>query len=427
MSELLYKMLNTAAAIHLSVTTCFGPFSMDVLEAFRTDKTWYLELLALRHPDFQLVAEQKIMNTDVQIRGSWQRLYPKPRLRPQSRAGHSSWIWNSRLYIYGGRIHRKHNAEPKELIDFWYFDYLLLRHLLIGRDRYLDLRTLNSWKRLQSPPNGKAGDFADTKICIWDDNAWLFFGHLNILKFDLKKETWKYIETKRSFPEPWPYNVSIREYCAEVFEGVLYVFGGLLNSKSPGTNLHMALDLRTRLWTKLGGTGDPKVLTKGMPPLRYSAASWVAKEERRMFILYGSAVPSVFPGLKESSEFQHDDMWSYSFDERVWRLERIRGGFPSPRIKMACVYHEKLQHVIVFGGVNVRVPVDDARHSKKLLCYAPLGDTFVLDLKTRIWKQVVTTSLPHHRFFAQANVDESTGKIYLFGGECSMCAVLFCT
>ena len=121
MSDLYYQMLNTATAVHISVTAAYGPYSTDVTEPLKREKeTPHLKLLAWRHPDFEYVVYQKITNTDLQVRGSWNRLYTKDHFRPQGRSGHLSWVWNSHLYILGGRSHRKHKKEPKELMDFWY-------------------------------------------------------------------------------------------------------------------------------------------------------------------------------------------------------------------------------------------------------------------------------------------------------------------
>ena len=280
------------------------------------------------------------------------------------------------------------------------------------------MQTLDTWRQLPSPPTRDGHNFTETKICTWNSDAWLFFGLHYVLKFDMILKRWKYVETKLGSDEPWPYDTIIKGYCAEIFEGVLHIFGGIASFGSRGSNLHMALDLRRLLWTRLGGTNNSKVVTKGMPPSRHSAASWVAREERRMFVLYGSAGTPALPNSSSGPKYQHDDMWSYSFDERVWRRERLRGNFPSPRANMASVYDAKLQHVIIFGGINLRIPTVDARHSKFLHCQATLADTFVLDLRTRVWRHVITANFPHHRFDARAFVDESTGKIYLYGGEC---------
>ena len=233
-----------------------------------------------------------------------------------------------------------------------------------------------------------------------------------------------FLETKwdsKGGRKPWPYTTGVAaEYCAEVYKDELHIFGGNNGFESVGVNLHMSLNLRTLRWSKLGGTVALKQLIRGMPSMRKGAGSWVVPEERRMYILYGCATPeySRVPKLN-GTEFQQDDMWSYSFEEKVWRRERFRGNYPSPRARFACAYNKKLQQVVVFGGGHVQLPSLDQHYSQVNIDETPLGDTFILDLKSGIWKQILTRNFPHHRLKTQALFDEDTGKVYLFGGNCA--------
>ena len=241
-----------------------------------------------------------------------------------------------------------------------------------------------------------------------------------MLKFDLVQEQWKCVDTIWNSRESWPYTGKIADdYCMEVYEDKLYIFSGRdsYSYSSLGTNLHMCLDLKTLIWTKLGGTSDPRKLIKGMPLFRQGAGSWVIPEEKRMYVLYGYAARPKTEEHKDRVDYQYTDLWSYHFTERSWKRERLRGNFPAPRSKMTCVYHPLLHSVIVFGGCNVRMPTNKSQFAGVDLGFTNFADTFILNMKTRIWKQVLTHNIPHHRVYSQAHVDLATGNIYLYGGN----------
>ena len=282
---------------------------------------------------------------------------------------------------------------------------------------------MDQWRRLPDvyiPPkyNTEVKYFADTTMRVWKDQAWLFFGCKRMLKFDLHLEQWFLFDTEWDSAEPWPYKKELAvEYCAEIFDGKLHIFGGWGGSDSDtetisiGMNLHMCLDLRTLKWTKLGGTNDPQKHIPGMPTLRKACGSWVAPHEKKMYILHGIACrPESAIGY---FNHQYEDAWSYSFATQIWARERLRGNFPAARCNMACVYHPALDQVLVFGGSNVRLPT---QHPRMMSFMTYFADTFILDMKTKIWKQVLTRDFPHHRMSAHMNVDVDTGRIYLYGG-----------
>ena len=150
-----------------------------------------------------------------------------------------------------------------------------------------------------------------------------------MLKFSLTMERWIMFETKwkgdgkDKGQEPWPYKHNkALEYCAEVFDGKLHIFGGGDEYKCIGMNLHMCLDLRTLIWEQLGGSNKMEGTSTDMPTSRKGAASWVVPREKRMYILYGHAARSEMSEETQHLDHQYEDMWSYSFVERTWKRER---------------------------------------------------------------------------------------------------------
>jgi hypothetical protein len=71
--------------------------------------------------------------------------------------------------------------------------------------------------------------------------------------------------------------------------------------------------------------------------------------------------------------------------------------------------------MVVFGGYSPSVDTyyPEARKNFTFSYYA---DTFLFDVSTSKWKQVVTRGFPTYRSQAQLFADPTTGKTFLFGG-----------
>lgn len=232
-------------------------------------------------------------------------------------------------------------------------------------------------------------------MIVHKNAAWLFTSTMYLMKFDLIREQWSMVCTEESNEESWSATVGIAaDFCMEIFEGKIYIFGGSWLS------VFYALDLKTLCWTKLH-TLPSENSKVAIPTARSASGSWIVPEERRMYILFGRYAYTDKNRLaSNASDYHFDDMWSYSFDEGTWRLERLCGNFPLPHTYMACAYNLTLNQVSVYGGYNGQLLTRNTlpEHTEDIkdcvFNYSFYGDTFIMDMDTLIWKQVVTPTFP---------------------------------
>jgi hypothetical protein len=209
-----------------------------------------------------------VKDPQMQIRGVWTKLKPAGKA-PSARLSHASFIWNSTLYICGGMA----SGAKAFFCDIW----------------CLPLTPLGQWKKLPDFPSGILPP-KGIRMAVWKDKALMFRGHRDRLGFfDLKTETWGTQKTTFGSSQRWPYNEGIfDQYSVEMFEDTMYVFGGDDSGSCLGTNVLMALDMKTWAWTHLGGT-SAAIATQTMPNLRCYPNCWIVPKERRLYVLYGNA------------------------------------------------------------------------------------------------------------------------------------------
>ncbi|KII88507.1 hypothetical protein PLICRDRAFT_54338 [Plicaturopsis crispa FD-325 SS-3] len=395
-SDILFDLGNTASSTFFSFRNVGTGGALDIEDTPTIERLRRQEIafnkVKLRHPEPKFVDKFKVTNDALQVRGAWTKLKVGPSPPHLSRLSFSGWIWQSKMYVCGG-----HHWKVKRLVlqDLWCLD-------LIKRD---------GWRELPSFPEGV---LLSHKMQVHGHMVYLFRGNKTVWAFDLVAEKWTQIQT--TFTGKWPYFRQLTEHCVEIFEDVMYVFSGDDARTDLGTNVFMALDLKTMKWTYLGGHSE-SIATNEMPMLRRHASSWVVPAQKRLYILYGnicrSAAKMHNKPYGDKEDYNYEDMWSYSIPSKKWRRERLRGNFPSPRTEMACVYSESLGHTFVYGGYNASTYCVVGNIGWEFAYY---GDTFMLDPETLIWKHVVTRGFPSYRAQSQMMVDEATGKIYLFGG-----------
>jgi hypothetical protein len=221
---------------------------------------------SFRHPEPKLVDQQRVTDPTLQIRGLWRKLKPTGP-SPLGRLAFASFVWRGRFYICGGQNWRETMKFP---LDLW----------------YLPLEPLGKWKRLPDHPEGNA--LLGVYMRRRGDKAYMFKGKKDHLwVFDLTNEKWYTQKTTYTSITPWPFRSRHDQYCVEIFEGVMYVFGGGDSEQDLGTNVFLALDLTTYEWTYLGGTPEPRAV-KYMPDLRRHASSWVIPHQQRFYVMYGN-------------------------------------------------------------------------------------------------------------------------------------------
>ncbi|KAJ7097492.1 hypothetical protein C8R43DRAFT_1048951 [Mycena crocata] len=391
------------------------------------------KLCESRHPDpHASVMDGPVAEPALQVRGSWTRLQiTKPGGVTEGRENFASWIWNSHLYVAGGR---KTGLGP------WYRDVWVL-----------DLTKLYVWRQLPDYPVPKvtSGMFLGWDMLVHNDTALLFTGRPTVDVFDLRAETWGSFETTY---EPtaadlhagvvggWTYpGRACCDTTMQIVRDKLYVFGGSHGTTSMGCNLFTELDLKTRKWRRLSGT--VRVTVHGdysCPGPRKSASSWVSPDKARIYLLFGSfdrqAAHSNNEPHGSEEAFGYADFWSWGIEEEAWRQERMAGNPPCSRTEMACVYNEKLQKAIVFGGYTPSLSTYVLTPGRQIAFeYSYFADTFVYDMPSSPsqsafsagttppppapgWRQVRTAGFPTYRCQAHLVCDPATGRTYMVGG-----------
>ncbi|KAJ7231156.1 hypothetical protein B0H12DRAFT_1263599 [Mycena haematopus] len=386
------------------------------------------KMLGLRHPDPQAPLSTGRVS-GLQVRGSWSRLHvAKLGGVTDGREAFACFIWNSHLYVAGGRT----SANGPFHRDMW----------------KLDLNTLDQWHRLPDYPIplGASGRFIGWTMIVRNDTALLFTGRPTLDVFNLTTETWSTLKTTYSptaadidagIVDGWPWPGKISCDSTVVFSKAadkLYVFGGAHGRSIMGCNLFMELDLTTHAWRRLSGyVRAPKEADYSCPSPRKSAAGWLTPDGRRVYLLFGhfdreAQSQGEFHSAGEA--FGHEDFWSWCIKEQHWRRERISGNPPCSRTELAYAYNEKLQRAIVFGGYHPTLPTYVVTAGREVqFNYSYFADTFLYDVTASAagtrpehtstapkWQQVLTPGFPTYRCQAQLAVDSTTGKTYMFGG-----------
>ncbi|KAJ7908501.1 hypothetical protein B0H13DRAFT_2016515 [Mycena leptocephala] len=325
----------------------------------------------------------------------------------EGREDFASFIWNSHLYVAGGRT----TSEGPFHRDMW----------------ALDLNTLDA----------ATGAFIGWTMLVHNDSALLFTGRRTVDLFNLASETWSSFQTmytptsadiEAGIVDGWPYPG--RECCDAtmvISSSKLYVFGGEHGRSIMGCNLFMELDLTTRVWRRLSGyVRAPQAADNSCPSPRKNAAGWASADGRVSTCCLGTSIATRagWASCTAANEtFGHEDFGVGGVREQRWRRERMSGNPPCARTELAYAYvcdrvrgyHPTLPtHVVTSGG-------------KIKFEYSYFADTLIYDMARPIdstepapasskWQEVLTAGFPTYRCQAQLAVDSATGRTYMFGG-----------
>ena len=221
------------------------------------------------------------------------------------------------------------------------FVYSALRSV----DRCIDLRRLDKWRRLRNfPERLKFLALHANAAFVYNDYAWFFTGHKDVLRFNMNTETWDYVSIKMSEgkKQKWPYKDKGLVNPSITLAGHhLYIFGGDIKFGKEGTDSFMVIDLDSLQWRFLGDSSLYKNADypgKYWPPPRCGAGCWFAPHEKRIYLLFGtSEQQDRYNNPAENPEYDpyYSDLWSYSIKKETWERERVRGNPPCPREDMA--------------------------------------------------------------------------------------------
>lgn len=279
-----------------------------------------------KHPDPMLAPKLILKDDKLQLRGSWQKLnVPIP---GGSRLGVASFVHEGHAYVFGG----EKDIEGPFFRELW----------------RLDLTKLDKWRAMPAYPipESVTGKLVGYHMCVAaDGKAYLFTGRSQVDYFDLKVGRWGAISTKYKAGKGetrWPYQSMLLNYSMECVGEKLYVFGGSHQESRVGCNLFLELDLKTREWKRLSGSVLPQKANYDGPGPRNYACTWVAKDKRRIYIVYGDAdrqsalLNSQMHGSRNA--YGYDDMWAWDIEKGHWERDKMLGNTPCPRSEMSCDY-----------------------------------------------------------------------------------------
>ncbi|KAH9947500.1 hypothetical protein B0H21DRAFT_738280 [Amylocystis lapponica] len=407
--DLFYKLGNTASAAHRQIVgnELRSRISADVDtrplgEILPVDSI--PDLSIIRHPTPTIVGMTRLTQPSLQVRGSWQKISVPRASSISHRTNFASFIYKSHLYVAGG-YNLGTSREPFR--DLW----------------CMDLKKLDGWRELAPYPADNGDAVAGWHMLVHGGKAYLFKGKPILDYFDLVTERWGQLHTSLADDSPWPYKRFMVSACTEqVVRGRLFVFSGGVNHLRVGCTLLMALDFRTKKWTRLSASlNGPKPLYF-LPGPRTSLSSWVDSKQDRIYIKYG--IKNRYGAMQydqvygSQDSYTYDDCWSWGIREQEWRQERMVGNVPCPRAEFSCAYNPKLDATVLFGGYNQQIP-DDTDSSSSPFNFSYYADAFILDHSspTPTWKQVLAQGFPTYRAAAHLHADPDTGRTFLFGGH----------
>lgn len=258
----------------------------------------------------------------------------------EARRSHSTFIWNSHLFVAGGRTH--------DLGPFY-------------RDMWcLDLSKLDKWVELDPypVPMSTTGPFSGWIMLVHDDRAYLFTGRRELDYYDLRLKRWSSVQTtyepteadrKAGIKDSWFYPGKGRCFCdstQHIAGDKLYVFGGTHMTTNVGCNLFMELDLKTKKWRRLDG--EPNTITPrwDAPGPRKTPVSWVNGSQDRIYLMGGELDRSGGYTRNEPHRgeegYVFPDMWSWDIKAEKWQRERASGNRPCARSEVAYCFVRRL-------------------------------------------------------------------------------------
>ncbi|KAJ7174743.1 hypothetical protein C8R46DRAFT_892211 [Mycena filopes] len=419
-SEVFLAIGNTGSAVHRRwvADEIFAvlPQSLKSAETQRLTPLLGRDIVALRHPDPESAPFVIVRNPELQIHGSWRKLAISKSNALSPRMGSALCAHDGFMYILGGE---KPTTEGPWYRDFW----------------MLDLEKLGGWEKLPDFPLPKdlVRDLVGYKLAPSPDGrAFVFTGLPLVPVFDMKRRKWTIVSTTYTPDDQtpdWPYpTFRLIEYAAHVVGDRLYVFGGAHRDSIIGTDLLMELHIPSRKWRRLSGSVLPHPSAAGPGP-RARGHSWVAKDQQRIFYMFGEADRQAAMMHKQAHgafySYGYADLWSWDIKREKWFRERLHGNVPSPRAEVACTYSPHLDKVIVFGGYSPTVPTwfDSLNDTVTYTYYADCHIGTIADAPSSSskrpavsWKQVLTRGFPTYRAQGTLLTDAKTGKVFLFGG-----------
>jgi len=113
----------------------------------------------------------------------------------------------------------------------------------------------------------------------------------------------------------------------------------------------MALHLPTAKWEHISGYFNVTP-EHDNPEVRTLPCMWAIPEQRKIYMMYGSAqrVQARIHNKPHGAKIDHtwSDLWSFHVDQKKWTRERMRGNYPCPRTEAASDFCSGMNRAIVF-------------------------------------------------------------------------------
>jgi len=349
--QVLQKIGNTAAsAFYLrsaSDMLVITPrrFWDDVLTTLRDKlKSKSQSFQAMHHPEPHRFPRLRTLLDGVQLPGSWDKVS-----RHLSRALGSRF--GSSVFAYDGESKLK-NLAMSIVISFYFITGYLY---VCGGQRgaagpyyfdfwRLNLRLMDQWESLPMFRN-TTDDISDCGFAMNGPIAYLFMGSAVLKCFDTRNMAWFELRTTLQTDDVlkrWPYSRNFRMFSIQSVRDRIYVFGGQDAQCVAGCDLFMELDIPNKRWRRLSGKLSAVKPSFSSPGLRIGAASWVNRDQTKIFIMNGYAdrVGALQQGVEHGGDRNHlyNDLWSWDITKRMWTKHKIHGNSPGPRSGMACLY-----------------------------------------------------------------------------------------
>lgn len=251
-------------------------------------------------------------------------------------------------------------------------------------DMWLYDLTTNLWTEINPTvkPSARSGH-----MMVYDstNHKTILFGGF-VRDVGLMSDTWIYDSQTNQWTEVFPTNQPTDTQSQAMYYDSnaqrIILFGGYQDI-SPHLSETWEYNYSDNSWTELNPLSNPSG--------RYGSKIVYDPINQRA-ILFGGRATSIM-----------DDTWIYSYGNNTWTELNITGK-PDTRYWHGMVYDSNNHQVIVYGGRHTGAPGE------------ALEDTWILNLSTNQWTEVLPLSHPSNRMDFSMIYDSNNQKALLFGG-----------
>ena len=235
-----------------------------------------------------------------------------------SRSGSATWIYNNELYLYGGGIQPFESYGTSPMNDLWKYNKTTAVWTWIKGGNLIADTGYHGTKYIQNPLNHPS---ASINIASWrvGDSLYLYNGEMWV--YDMPSNNWTWIEG--TLDNPVVYGQlgiedslnnpnSRRSPSCWVYNGFLYMFGGVNSSQTNGTYYYNDVwryNTNNNLWSCVNASSYPGTIR---PSQRESSNGWYLNGK---YYLYGGYSPIYASGYAGLSDF-----WVFDCQTNLWSI-----------------------------------------------------------------------------------------------------------